>query len=113
MTINVHVLEDFDGQTLAVLRAGLDSSLNLTSGAELPIDVHILVGRRPTREQLAASPDLRAVIAPWAGIPESTQELLRGSPPMTLHNLQHNAAATAEMAITLLLATAKFIVPLF
>ena len=64
------------------------------------------------REQLTACLDLRAVIVPWAGVPESTRKLLHNFPQLALHNLHHNAAATAEMALALLLSAAKFVVPI-
>jgi phosphoglycerate dehydrogenase-like enzyme len=112
MTLNVHLVEDFDHQTLAVLKEQLDVHVRVMAASENPAGTHILVGGRPTREQLMACPELRAVIVPWAGVPESTSELLRDFPHLTLHNLHHNAAATAEMALALLLSAAKFIVPL-
>lgn len=110
--IKAHVLEDFADQTLAKLRTQLAAPVELTSGSEIPQDVHILIGGRPTHEQLAACPSLRAIIVPWAGVPENTRDLLRDFAQVTLHNLHHNAAATAEMALALLFAAAKFIVPL-
>ena len=110
--IHAHIFEDFDDQALALLREKLTPSVQLTSGSTIPAGVHILIGGRPTREQLNACPALHAVIVPWAGVPEGTRELLREFPDVTLHNLHHNAAATAEMALALLLAAAKFIVPL-
>jgi phosphoglycerate dehydrogenase-like enzyme len=84
----------------------------LTTGSAVAPEAHIMVGGRPAREQLAACADLRAVIVPWAGVPERTGELLRDFPQITLYNLHHNAAATAEMALALLLSAAKFIVPI-
>ncbi len=108
--INVHMLEDFEAETLAELRAQLDERVCLTQG-ELPADTHILIGGRPTREQLLACPQVRAIIVPWAGVPDSTQTLLHEFPHITVHNLHHNAAATAEYAIALMMAAAKFIVP--
>ncbi|OHB79070.1 MAG: hypothetical protein A2W31_01910 [Planctomycetes bacterium RBG_16_64_10] len=110
--LNVHLLEEVDGSALAELNADLDPRIHLTSGATASLDTHILVGARPARDHLAACPDLRAVIVPWAGVPEKTRELLRGYPHLALHNLHHNAAATAEMALALLLSVAKFIVPI-
>jgi phosphoglycerate dehydrogenase-like enzyme len=110
--IHAHVLEDFDDQAIAQLRSNLSASVQLTSGSEILHDIHILIGGRPTHAQLAACPNLQAIIVPWAGVPENTRELLRDFPQVTLHNLHHNAAATAEMALALLLAAAKFIVPL-
>lgn len=108
--INVHMLEDFEAETLAQLQAQLDERVRLTQG-DLPADTHILIGGRPTREQLLACPQLRAVIVPWAGVPDTTQALLRDLPHIAVHNLHHNAAATAEYAVALLMAAAKFIVP--
>jgi phosphoglycerate dehydrogenase-like enzyme len=110
--MHAHVLEDFDEPALALLRGNLTASVKLTSGSDIPADTNILIGGRPTSEQLAACPNLRAIIVPWAGVPENTRELLRDFPQITLHNLHHNAAATAEMALALLLAAAKFIIPL-
>jgi phosphoglycerate dehydrogenase-like enzyme len=112
MTLTAHLLEDFDEAALIALRAQLDSSVHVTAGASIPADAHILIGGRPTREQLSACPVLRALIVPWAGVPETTRDLLHDFPQITLHNLHHNAAATAETALALLLSAARFIVPI-
>jgi phosphoglycerate dehydrogenase-like enzyme len=77
----------------------------------VPADYHILVAGRPQREHLIASPTLRALIIPWAGLPEVTRELMRDFPHIAVHNLHHNAAPVAEMAVTLMLAAAKLVVP--
>ncbi|MBI5563400.1 MAG: hydroxyacid dehydrogenase [Chloroflexi bacterium] len=108
--INVHMLEDFEAETLAELRAQLDVRVHLTTG-ELLSDAEILIGGRPTREQLLACAQVHALIVPWAGVPDNTQALLREFPHIAVHNLHHNAAATAEYAVALLMAAAKFIVP--
>jgi phosphoglycerate dehydrogenase-like enzyme len=110
--LNVHILEDFDDAALADLRAQLDARIRLTIGVVVMPDTHILIGGRPAREQLSACAELRALIVPWAGVPENTREILHDFPHLTLHNLHHNAAATAEMVLALLLSAAKFIVPI-
>ena len=110
--LNVHLFEVFDDATLGALKTQLDSSIHLTAGSDVSPDAHILIAGRPAREQLAAGLHLRAVIVPWAGVPEDTQKLLREFPHLTLHNLHHNAAATAETALALLLSAARFIVPI-
>jgi phosphoglycerate dehydrogenase-like enzyme len=51
------------------------------------------------------------VIVPWAGVPEQTVATLRDHPHLALHNLHYNAQQTAEMAVALLFAAAKYIVP--
>ena len=99
---------------LDVLQAQIDPSIELSIGPEIPqpAEYEILVGGRPTREEFSASPKLRAVIIPWAGLPGMTRDLLRDFPQVAVHNLHHNAPMTAEMALSLLLSAAKFILPL-
>jgi len=114
MKLSVHLLRPPDPTSLAHLRAELHPDIHLTLGPDFPTpaDVQILVAGRPRREHLTASPNLHALIIPWAGLPEKTRELMLGFPHIAVHNLHHNAVAVAEMAITLMLATAKFIVPI-
>ena len=113
MKLSVHLLHPPDPAALAHLRAHLDAGVHLTCGPDLPdpADYHILVAGRPRREHLTASPSLRALIIPWAGLPETTRELLRDFPHIAVHNLHHNAVVVAEMVLSLLLAAAKAIVP--
>ena len=51
-----------------------------------------------------------AILVPWAGVPRRLRELLLEHPDLAVHNLHHNAPATAEMALALLLAAAKSLV---
>ena len=114
MSLSIHILHSYPHDALAHLRAQLDPGVHFTFGQDLPTpaDYHILVAGRPQRGQLTASPRLRALIIPWAGLPVATAELLRDFPHVSVHNLHHNAVPTAEMAFTLLLAAAKWIVPM-
>jgi phosphoglycerate dehydrogenase-like enzyme len=114
MKLSVHLLRQLDPAALAHLRAHLDADVHLTFGPDLPVpaDYHILVAGRPQREHLTASPNLYALIIPWAGLPEVTRELMRDFPHIAVHNLHHNAAPVAEMAVALMLAAAKLVVPL-
>ncbi|MEM7164857.1 MAG: NAD(P)-dependent oxidoreductase [Planctomycetota bacterium] len=92
------------------LRSNLDGKWQLFLGdAGNPESCDVLVAGRPTADQLGAS--VRSVVVPFAGIPAVTRELLLQHPDVSLHNLHHNAAPTAEMAIGLLLAVAKRVVP--
>ncbi len=113
MMLSVHLLHLPDPAPLAHLRASLHPDVQLTLGPDLPspADYDVLVAGRPRREQLAASPNLKALVIPWAGLPPETRELLLDFPHVAIHNLHHNAASAAEMVITLMLAAAKFIVP--
>lgn len=114
MRLSVHLLRPLDPDCLTHLRASLHPDIHLTLGPDLPTpaEYRILVAGRPRREHLTASPNLHALIVPWAGLPDETRKLMLGFPHIAVHNLHHNAVAAAEMAITLMLAAAKFIVPI-
>ncbi|MFN2166647.1 MAG: hypothetical protein ACK2U9_10360 [Anaerolineae bacterium] len=60
------------------LQARLHPGVQLTVGLEPPepATYRILIAGRPSREHLRASPELQAVVVPWAGIPESTRQLM-------------------------------------
>ncbi len=72
----------------------------------------VLITGRPSEEQLRASPELRVLLIPFAGLPKSTVEVLADFPDLAVHNLHHNAAPTSEMAMALLLSAAKEVIPL-
>jgi phosphoglycerate dehydrogenase-like enzyme len=114
MKLSVHLLREPDPVALAHLRAHLDAEVHLTFGPALPApaDYHILVAGRPQREHLTANPNLHALIVPWAGLPEETRGLMHDFPHIAVHNLHHNAAPVAEMAVALMLAAAKLVVPM-
>ena len=114
MTLKVHLLHmpgGWSDETLADLQSRLDQPIEITVGDKLPEPpaYDVLIAGRPSRAQLEASPNLRAVIVPFAGPSEETRTLLAEYPNITLHNLHHNAIPTAEMALALLLAAARFI----
>lgn len=111
--MHTHLLRPLPDEAQARLRAALDPEIRLTIGEALPVPpaFDVLVTGVPTREQLAASPRLRALVIPWAGLPDRTRALLREFPGVAAYNLHHNAAPTAEMAMSLLLAAAKRLVP--
>ena len=88
--------------------------VRLTYGPDwpAPADYQILVNGVPRREEIEASPSLHTVIIPWAGLSRTTRDVLLEFPGVAVHNLHHNAGAVAELAAALLLAAAKFIVPM-
>jgi phosphoglycerate dehydrogenase-like enzyme len=110
--LRVHVSQEYppaDQQRLCELLA--DDPVDLTFDAEAPPDFDVLVEGVPGEAVLDHTPSLRAVVVPWTGPPPVTIERLRTRPRLSLHNLHHNDSATAEMAVTLLLAAAKVTVP--
>ena len=112
--LTVHLLDPPAGEELARLRDLLAPGVHLTCGPELPEPpcFQTLVAGRPTREQLAASPNLRYLVIPWAGLPPGTRELAREFPALQVHNLHHNAAPTAEHGLALLFPAAKHLIPM-
>lgn len=82
-----------------------------TFGSSIPQEVRVLVKGRPDDGEMDQFPSLKAVVVPWAGIPEATRDLLVKHPKVNLYNLHHNAADTAEMALALYFAVAKRVIP--
>ncbi|HHY55658.1 MAG TPA: hydroxyacid dehydrogenase [Chloroflexi bacterium] len=112
-SLNVHIPPSDLVKRVDALRALLPSHVRVTAAPDAqPEDCHILVHGAVKAEWLAASPNLRAVIVPYAGVSPEMQTLLQQYPQIALHNLHYNDVATAEFALALLFAAAKFIVPL-
>lgn len=113
MDYHVHYHSDSQAEMLQLLRSSLRAGIDLTAGTEIPnpATYRVLINGRPTRQQLEASPLLDSLIIPYAGVPEETRALLIEYPGVKVYNLHHNAAPTAEMAIALLMASAKFLLP--
>lgn len=97
-----------------LLRGHLSRKFELHSGPDPPerADYQVLIAGRPSPEQLAASEELRALVIPWAGLPDEARGPLREHPELAIFNLHHNAGAVAELALTLLLAVSKRLLPL-
>lgn len=114
MSLHVHLLNVHSSIGTQPLLEQLHPSLYVTEGVELvdPEGIAILVSGDPQAEHLAACPNLRALIVPYAGVPAATQRMLQAYPNVTLHSLHYNAVPTAELAVALLMAAAKLIVPM-
>ena len=109
----VHLLHRPPDYAVEHLLEQIDSGIQVTMDPEPPPgNTQLLVGGRPSEEQLAACPVLKTLVIPYAGVPDTTLALIRETfPQIALHNLHHNAVAAAELAIALMLAAAKTIVP--
>lgn len=112
MTLAVHFSYTPSDAAQAQLHAALDAGITVTYGA-LPDDpaYQILVAGRPSEDLLTASDALEVLLIPFAGLPAITRETLREYPQIAIHNLHHNAPPTAEMALALLLAVARRLIP--
>ena len=72
--LRVHLLDDPAPEFSAALRDHLDGVAEVGEGPVPPGETEILVAGRPTAEMLD-EPSLRAVVIPFAGVPEATAEL--------------------------------------
>ncbi len=111
MTLHLHLLHPPDPEHLALLEVQLAPEITLSTGLDVPRATQVLVAGRPEARHLSPCADLEALIIPFAGLPAPTRELMLASPHVAVYNLHHNAIPTAETAVALLLAAAKFIVP--
>lgn len=107
--IQVHVWEEPDW--FDEFAASLGSVASCSKGKEIPAGTQVLVKGSPSKEEIASLSSLTSVVVPFAGIPAGTRELMLDHPKISLYNLHHNSADTAEMAIALYMAAAKRIVP--
>lgn len=100
------VLDDF----LSMLADGV----RVTTGQDPPEGAayEILVAGVPERQLVEASRPLTTLIIPWSGVPQRTRSLMREFPHVAVHNLHHNALQVAEMAVALLFAAAKSVIPM-
>ena len=113
MTLKVHYFTDPQADELEVLLSKMDTGIQLSTGKDIPSHAayQVLINGTPKRAHLDASPDLNTLIIPYAGVPKATRNLLPDYPQLKVYNLHHNAAPTAEMAVALLMAAAKFLLP--
>ena len=111
--LRVHILHPPPADALSHLLELLDPVIHVKSGPDsLSADTDVLVHGRPSAEQLATCPGLKALIIPYAGVPAETRNLLmEAHPTLPVYNLHHNAAAASELALALLFAAAKTLIP--
>ncbi len=112
-SLHVHIIKASQTNGIDFLKEKLDPRVSVSYGGidEIPIETSILVTGEPTTKMLAALPNLRSLIVPWAGVSPETFEVMRGYPHVSIHNLHHNALPVAEYALALLLSAANAIVP--
>lgn len=110
----VHLASPEERWDEEVLARAEQHGFRLTHGTQAPKEAayRVLVAGRPSRHLLAASDKLERLVIPWAGVPAEAKEELLDFPDIKVHNLHHNAQATAELAMGLLLAAARRILPM-
>jgi len=114
MPLHVYIHMDQDDTFLDHLYENLLPQISITCQKEIPVisNYDILVCGVPDKAIIEASPNLKHLIIPWAGLPIKTKELMPNYPEISIHNIHHNAVPTAEMAFTLMLTAVKKIIPI-
>ena len=112
MPLCVHMVREPDEPFRGDLVGALDGVARVTFGPQVPEDTTVLIEGQLKEEHLAGAPLVEHVIVPFAGIQPGTREVLQKRPAIKAHNLHHNAAMTAEMAMALLLACTRRVVRL-
>jgi len=113
MTLYAHLTFPAAANFIDYLHDQLQPGVDVTFGIEIPqpATYHILIHGRPSSEMLTASPNLHTVVIPFAGLPTVTRDRLQEMPHIKVHNLHHNNSTTAEMALSMMFAAAKRLLP--
>ena len=109
--MHVHLGFDIGPEVLTTFKGSIPASVTVTTGELPPPETQIFVTGFPAPEILKDLKHLTTVIIPFAGLQPRSREALLEFPHLKVYNLHHNAPATAEKAIELMLAVAKRTVP--
>lgn len=107
MPLTLHVSNGFDSSGVEALTKRLRGIAEVTSGPEPVEDTQIWSTGSAAPGVLSSLSNLKAVVVPWAGVPEKLIEVVAARPEVSLHNLHHNADASAEMALALLMSASR------
>lgn len=110
--LSVYIPDALDEEYYRLLRNQVDPAIQIHNGDVPPDDVDVLVEGKPDPEWLRKYSSLQALIIPYAGVPDSTQALMRAHLKIRVYNLHHNAQAVAEHTLAMLLALQKNLIPM-
>lgn len=109
--LKCHYYRDSNNIIQDKLQTALGESHRISLGKTIPSDIQVLILAYPTEEKLAPLLDLKYLIIPFVGVPESTSQLMKKFPKVKLLNIHHNARPVAENVMALLLTGIKHIIP--
>jgi len=111
-TLSVFFPESLESTSKQTLQAALSDGIHIYEDTVSPNGYDVLVEGEPTIDMIIQNPALHSVIIPYAGVPESTRNMLLDFPNIKVYNLHHNAMAVAEFTLALVLAAVKNIIPM-
>jgi phosphoglycerate dehydrogenase-like enzyme len=107
MPLTLHISNGYDSAGVEALSKRLRGIAKVTSGSDPVESTEVWCTGSAAPEVVSSLPQLRSVVVPWAGVPEKLIESVSCRPAVSLHNLHHNADASAEMALALLMAASR------
>jgi phosphoglycerate dehydrogenase-like enzyme len=107
----VHGVAALEDDAAAVLTARHPGWRFTDGDAPEHAEYEVLVAGRPSMELLTASKRLHTLVIPFAGVPAQTLALLQELPGIAIRTIHHTAGPTAELALGLVLAAARALVP--
>jgi len=110
--LSVYIPDALDEEYYRLLRSQVDPAIQIHNGDDPPDHIDVLVEGKPDPEWLHKYTSLQALVIPYAGVPDSTQSLMRAHPKIRVYNLHHNAQAVAEHTLAMLLALQKNLIPM-
>lgn len=112
MNPRVHMTHEPEPDAREILVSELKGFVDISFGDDAPTDTRILINGQLKDDLVQALPKCEDVIIPFAGLQQKTREVMLKHPAVRLHNLHHNFSMTAEMAMALLLACTRRLIPL-
>jgi len=109
--LKTHYYRDCNLELQKALQEGLGDSHQITVGKEIPKDIEVLILAYPTSEKLKMVPNLKFLVIPFVGIPDSTNRVMRDFSHIKVVNIHHNYRPVAENVMAFLLAGIKYIIP--
>ncbi|MBD3278724.1 MAG: hydroxyacid dehydrogenase [Candidatus Aegiribacteria sp.] len=110
MKLKVYCGTDWKNEQMELFRSLVHEDVTLCFREECD-DFDILILGRPDEKLLQRSSKLKYLIIPWAGLPSSTADLMGIHPEISVHNIHHNASSAGELALGLMIAAARLMVP--
>lgn len=101
--MHIHLSHGFDPEIVSQYL----SEFSVSNGGDPPDNTEILVDGHPSMELVSSLHELKVLVIPFAGMVPRTRGVALAHPQLSVYNLHHNAAATAEKAIELMMAVAK------
>ncbi len=111
LKLKTHYYRDHDIQLQEALQTRLGVTHRISVGKEIPTDIDVLILAYPNADKLGIAPNMKYLVIPFVGIPDSTNRVMRDFSHIKVLNIHHNYRPVAENVMAFLLAGIKHIIP--